>query len=229
MKFLSKKHKKYFKKTIDNVQINDIIILRMQLPKKVGGIMSFNTDKQKVRELIVDFRAGDQKAFGALLDIYSPLIEASVAKYSGIYESSADVDDLRQEATVVFYNSVMTYELDQNEVEFGLYAKICITNALISQLRAHKKRESERPSDSLSDDFLTGDSEDPLGKILEQESIKTLYSVIRKNLSEFEYRVWQLYMSGRSAKEIGGIVGKDEKSVSNAIYRIRAKLRQTLQ
>ena len=211
------------------MQINDIIILQMQLPKKVGGKMSFNTDRQRVRELIVDFRAGDQKAFGELLEIYSPLIEASIAKYSGVYESSAEVDDLRQEATVVFYNSVMTYELDQNEVEFGLYAKICITNALISQLRAYKKRESERPSDNLSEDFLAGDSEDPLGKILEQESTKALYSLIRKNLSDLEYRVWQLYMSGRSAREIGQLVGKDEKSVSNAIYRIRAKLRRTLQ
>ena len=190
--------------------------------------MSFNTDKNKVRKLIVDFRAGDQQAFAELLDMYSPLIEATVAKYSGAYELSADIDDLRQEATVVFYNSVMTYELDQNEVEFGLYAKICITNALISQLRAQKKHGSERFSDSLSDEVFVSDSEDPLGKILEQESVKTLYAVIRKNLSDFEYRVWQLYMSGRSAREIGALVGKDEKSISNAIYRIRVKLRETL-
>lgn len=190
--------------------------------------MSFNTDKNKVRKLIVDFRAGDQQAFAELLDMYSPLIEATVAKYSGAYELSADIDDLRQEATVVFYNSVMTYELDQNEVEFGLYAKICITNALISQLRVRKKHESERFSDSLNDDVFVSDSEDPLGKILEQESVKALYAVIRKNLSDFEYRVWQLYMSGRSAKEIGALVGKDEKSISNAIYRIRVKLRETL-
>ena len=190
--------------------------------------MSFNTDMNKVRKLIVDFRAGDQQAFAELLDMYSPLIEATVAKYSGAYELSADIDDLRQEATVVFYNSVMTYELDQNEVEFGLYAKICITNALISQLRAQKKHKSERFSDSLSDDFFVSDSEDPLGKILEQESVKALYAVIRKNLSDFEYRVWQLYMSGRSAGEIGALVGKDEKSISNAIYRIRVKLRETL-
>ena len=128
----------------------------------------------------------------------------------------------------MFYNSIMTYELDQNEVEFGLYAKICITNALISQLRARKKRENERPSDIFNDEFFARDSEDPLRKILEQESVKKLYSVIRENLSDFEYRVWRLYMSGRSAREIGDIVDKDEKSVSNAIYRIRVKLRGIL-
>ena len=190
--------------------------------------MSFNTDKQMVRELIQNFRSGDEDDFAKLLEMYSPLIESSVSKYAGMYDSLDDTDDLRQEATVVFYNSIMTYELDQNEVEFGLYAKICITNALISQLRMRKKRENERPSDIFSDEFFVRDSEDPLRKILEQESVKKLYSVIRENLSDFEYRVWRLYMSGRSAREIGDVVGKDEKSVSNAIYRIRVKLRDLL-
>ena len=190
--------------------------------------MSFNTDRTRVRELIINFRAGDQNAFSELLDTYSPLIESSVSKYIGMYETSIDADDLRQEAVVVFYNSVMTYELDQNEVEFGLYAKVCITNALISQLRARKRRETEQLSDALRDDFFVSDSEDPLRKILEQESVKKLYAVIRENLSDFEYRVWRLYMSGRSAREIAQAVDKDEKSVSNAIYRIRSKLRRVL-
>ena len=191
--------------------------------------MSLKNDKNKIRELITGFRLGDQNAFSELLCAYAPLIEASVAKYSCFCESAMDADDLRQEATVVFYNSVMTYELDQNEVEFGLYAKICITNALISLMRAHKRHDTERPSDPLNDDFLGSDSEDPLRTILEQESLKKLYSVIRKSLSDFEYRVWQLYMSGRSAREIGVVVERDEKSVANAIYRIRVKLREQLQ
>lgn len=190
--------------------------------------MSFNTDRTRVRELIINFRAGDQNAFSELLDTYAPLIESSVSKYIGMCETSIDADDLRQEAAVVFYNSVMTYELDQNEVEFGLYAKVCITNALISQLRARKRRETEQLSDTLRDDFFVNDSEDPLRKILEQESVKKLYAVIRENLSDFEYRVWRLYMSGRSARDIAQAVDKDEKSVSNAIYRIRSKLRRVL-
>ena len=200
----------------------------MQLPKKVGGKMSFNTDRQRVRELIVDFRAGDQKAFGELLEIYSPLIEASIAKYSGVYESSAEVDDLRQEATVVFYNSVMTYELDQNEVEFGLFAKICIYNALVSFLRAMKRRSAEPVAEIPQNLITVQDFEDPSARMLEQERLKSLYAVIRKNLSELEYRVWQLYISGRSAAEIAALLSTDEKSVNNAIYRIRKKLRAVL-
>jgi DNA-directed RNA polymerase specialized sigma24 family protein len=64
--------------------------------------------------------------------------------------------------------------------------------------------------------------------MLERERLKSLYAVIRKNLSDFEYAVWQLYMSGRSANEIAARLDTDAKSVSNAVYRIRKKLRACL-
>ena len=64
--------------------------------------------------------------------------------------------------------------------------------------------------------------------MLERERLEALYAVIRNNLSDFEYEVWQLYMSGRSAKEIADRLHTDQKSVSNAIYRIRKKLRSIL-
>ena len=76
--------------------------------------------------------------------------------------------------------------------------------------------------------LFINDFEDPSVKILERESLRALYSVIRGSLSEFEYRIWQLYLSGRTAKEIGDIVGKTDRSISNAIYRIRKKLRTAL-
>jgi DNA-directed RNA polymerase specialized sigma24 family protein len=37
-----------------------------------------------------------------------------------------------------------------------------------------------------------------------------------------------LYFSGRSTSEIASILNTDTKSISNAIYRIRVKLRTTL-
>ena len=119
-------------------------------------------------------------------------------------------DDLRQEATVVFYNSILTYDLEQHEVEFGLYAKICISNALISQVRRLQRRNAERLSEASDEGLFGWDREDPSVRILEQESLKSLYSIIRGNLSEFEYEIWQLYTSGRTAKQIGEMVGKDE-------------------
>lgn len=181
-----------------------------------------------IKEAILRVRNGDQEAFVFLIDRYRPLIDSSVNKFSSDDSFSLYRDDLRQEASVVFYNSILAYDLEQNEVEFGLFAKICIHNALASQLRALKKRLVE-PMECIPEKlFVSQDSEDPAVKILEQERLKSLHAVIRKNLSDFEYTVWQLYYSGRSAKDIATTLCTDEKSISNAIYRIRKKLRALL-
>ena len=179
-------------------------------------------------DLLFRVRAGEQESFSVLLDQYRPLIESLVARFSADAQLESDREDLRQEAVMSFYHAILAYDTEQTEVEFGLYAKICISNALISQARIQKRRTAEQLTESLSTHVFVHDSEDPAGRILEQERVKALYSVIRKNLSDFEYRVWQCYMSGMTAAEIGRLVDKDEKAVSNAIYRIRKKLRALL-
>lgn len=192
--------------------------------------MDLSQKKTELRILIEAVRNGDQQAFASLLSQYTPLIESAVSKFSSDSEVAFAKDDLRQEATLVFYNSILTYDLEQTEVEFGLYAKICISNALVSRLRVLKRGIAESLTDSQTESLFVRDNvyEDPGARILEQEKVKALYSIIRKNLSDLEYSIWQLYMSGRTAGEIAALVSKDEKSVSNAIYRIRKKLRVLL-
>lgn len=191
--------------------------------------MSDIAKNTEIAELVSKVRNGDEAAFSILLSKYSPLIENSLATMLDREQYDVYAEDLRQEATMVFYNSILTYDMEQYEVEFGLYAKICITNALISQKRVLVKRSGERYSDNALDEFLGNDAEDPSAMIMEQESLRALYSVIRGNLSDLEYRIWHLYMSGMTAGEIGRSIGKSSKDVNNAIYRIRKKLRQALQ
>ena len=181
-----------------------------------------------VSQLIHRAKGGDGEAFEALLERYTPLINASVTRCLQNDQYASYVEDFKQEATLMFYNSIMTYDTEQQDVEFGLYARICISNALVSQLRVLKKRKAEKLSETSDDGLFVNGEEDPSLRVLEQESLKTLYSVIRDNLSELEYRVWKMYMSGLTARQIGESIGKDERSVSNAIYRIRKKLRATL-
>ncbi len=191
-----------------------------------------DAERKQVQSLIQRVRMGEQEAFSVLLDRYRPLIEASVFRFRNDRNEEKlplHEDDLRQEATVVFYNSILSYDLEQNEVEFGLYAKICISNALVSQLRQQRKQRQAQSAELANANLGVGESEDPTEGILERERTEALYSVIRKHLSDFEYRVWHEYVAGRTAKEIGVRMGKDEKSISNAIYRIRKKLRAVLQ
>ncbi len=188
------------------------------------------TDRNELLSLILSVRDGDQEAFSILLDQYRPLIESLVARFSDEEKSQLHREDLRQEATVVFYHSILTYDIEQYEVGFGLYAKICISNALLSKLRLQKRQVLELSGELFFEGELGVEgAEDPSVRVLEEERIRALDATIRHCLSGFEYRIWQLYVSGRTAKEIAHLVSKDEKSVTNAIYRMRKKLRARLQ
>ncbi|MBQ7384283.1 MAG: sigma-70 family RNA polymerase sigma factor [Clostridia bacterium] len=188
--------------------------------------MNENKNRTEVNDLIVQVREDDQGAFVRMLEMYRPLLDSALARFCKDEPSAWFKEDLYQEAVLVFYNAILNYDIENEGVEFGLYAKICVKNALISQIRALEKRRAES-SVPMIDDDLSG-AEEPSARIIEQESLRRIDSVIRRNLSDYEYRVWCLYASGKTAKEIGALVGNGERSVANAIYRIRKKLRKLL-
>ena len=191
--------------------------------------MSVNYSISDVNTLILRVREGNQQAFSELLDKYRPLIDSLVSKFGQSELAKSCVEDLRQEAVVVFYNAILTYAENQSEVEFGLYARICISNALISQIRSINRRRVEHYVESIPIEFEATDlSSSPIDDIVKQEDLRLLYRVIKKSLSNYEYIIWHSYMSGKTAKEIAQALNKNEKSISNAIYRIRRKLRDLL-
>ncbi len=189
--------------------------------------MSHGENKTDVILLIERVRQGDGAAFEQLLNKYKPLLEASVARFGKDELGAPHVEDLLQEATLVFYNAILNYDIENDGVEFGLYTKICVKNALITATKALRKRSAEQSSDMALEDELL-EIEEPSARIIEEESLERIDRVIRENLSPLEYRVWCLYAAGKTAKSIGEALGKSEKSVTNAVFRIRKKLRSLL-
>ena len=189
--------------------------------KKVGNTSEIGCLIEKVRD-------SDQEAFLELLERYKPLLHSQVSKFTNDELTKDLYEDLLQEATIVFYNAILNFDLTQKDVEFGLYARICIYNALVSQMRVVSRRKAEQPTELDSPAFADNAIEDLADNIVEAENIKEIYSTIRNHLSSYEYSIWHSYMLGKTAKEIGEMLDKDEKSVSNAVYRIRKKLRAVL-
>ncbi len=188
-----------------------------------------NRLKEKVKELIIEAQSGEEGAFSALKDIYRPLIEASSKRFMSDAMTQQDAEDLHQEALVHFCNSVCSYNCDADGVEFGLYAKICIENGLVSFVRAFNRQNRLRAV-SLEEraDPIRGDEGDVLSAIVERERTAMLVRRINKHLSPLENRVWWMYASGASVTAIAEKLGIENKSVSNAIYRIRKKLKTAL-
>lgn len=187
----------------------------------------FNSYKNIVNSLILKVRASNQAAFEEMLELYDPLITSFVTRFSANNGNDQDAEDMRQELTVAFYNSILSFDMDQNEVSFGLYAKICMNNAMVTQLRALKKRnENSFVSLQNADVIMNAVGEDnPEHDLIEREAVKELKTRIESLLSSFENKVWRLYVTGCTTREMAQTLGKSEKTIDNAVFRIRRKLK----
>lgn len=187
-------------------------------------------ERENLRELVVLAQKGDQNAFSLLLKAYDPLITSMVTKFRVDGMSDADEEDLRQEAVLAFYSSLVSYDPGISGVEFGLYAKVCICNRLVSQMRILKRHLSHSVVSYDAEALLEriASNEDPAAGIAELESERSLLRLINDNLSRYEQRVFRMYVSGVSAAKMAERLATSEKSVNNAVYRIRKKLRNLL-
>ncbi|MBQ8415344.1 MAG: sigma-70 family RNA polymerase sigma factor, partial [Clostridia bacterium] len=164
-----------------------------------------------INALILAARGGDQSAFETLLHRYSPLIESLSLSFSSVTDTE-DKDDFYQEACIAFYRAVEHFDVSQTQVEFGLYAKTCIRNRLLSFCRKLRHRDRIVGLDSETE---TACECDPSQSIVEKENFLALYQRIESLLSPYESRVWWLYLSGRTAKEIAVQGDREERSVHN--------------
>ena len=187
-------------------------------------------NKDYVKGLVVAAQEGDQNAFAKLLDVYNPLITSMVSKFKIDGMSVADEEDIRQEAVLAFYSSLVSYDPTISGVEFGLYAKVCISNRLVSQMRMLKRHIDHSASLYDPDKLLSyiSEYEDPTARILEIESERSLLRLINDNLSKYEQKVFRMYVSGTSSAEMAKKLDSTEKSINNAVYRIRKKLKSII-
>ena len=185
-------------------------------------------EKELIKELVIDAQKGDQNAFVKLLEAYDPLISSMVSKFRIDGMSEPDQEDLRQEAVLAFYSSLVSYDPNISGVEFGLYAKVCICNRLVSQTKILKRHINHMSYDHEKILEYFGEYEDPTARIVELENERSLLRLINDNLSKYEQRVFRMYVSGMSASEMAEKLETSEKSVNNAVYRIRKKLKSII-
>lgn len=189
-------------------------------------------EKEDLRALITLAQQGDGGAFSQLLSAYEPLINSTVANTMAKMPelTEADAEDLRQEAVLAFYSSLISYDFSISNVEFGLYAKVCICNRLVSQMRIIKRHLSHSAPMYDPEELarIVAEDDDPAARIVELERERSLMKLISDNLSPYENRVFGMYASGMSTAQMAQKLDATEKSVSNAIFRIRRKLKSII-
>lgn len=179
---------------------------------------------EALAHLLDRVRQDDSAAFDELYQAYEPLLKSLVASYSA---GCPDTDELYRAALLALYRAARSYRTEQAGVTFGLYAKICMENALNTQCSAYQARiQKEFP---VSPEHLERHpADDPAAAVMREEALEALLSRICKVLSPYENRIWNLHMVGYRNGEIAAMLGRSPRSVENAVYRIRAKLRTAL-
>lgn len=177
--------------------------------------------EEDLNVLITRARDGDEGAFADLVVRYKPLLDSMARSYKKRCPNEMySKDDFFQESTLALYSAVMTYK-ESDSVTFGLYAKICVKNRLVSLLRyASKKRQKAHVQKQ--------NESDPVQRLLENEDSREIEKKVRSVLSDFEWSVFSLYIRNKSYAQIADALNRPEKSIDNAVYRIRTKLKKKM-
>lgn len=165
-------------------------------------------------------KANDGQAIETLINRYADKVENAAKRYSFL---GVDIEDLLQEGKIGVIKAAYSFNGDG---VFSAFAMRCIKSAMITEIRRFTALKN-RPLNgsvplSAADGMEGGDN--PETALLSSEEEKELFSKLKDSLSGAEYSVLKLYLQGYSRKEIAQKSGKDEKSVDNALQRIKDKL-----
>ena len=201
-----------------------------------------NYEQKKDEELVLMAQNGDDAAQDYLLDKYKSLVRAKSRAYFLI---GADSEDIIQEGMIGLYKAVRDYNEEKN-ASFRSFAELCVNRQMITAIKAATRQKHqplnsyvslnkpvyEEESEQTYMDFLQSSSSallNPEALLIGQENKSFLENQMVKNLSSFETRVLVLYLQGRSYFEIAHVLDKPEKSIDNALQRVKKKLEKFLE
>lgn len=182
--------------------------------KKVNNIPDY--------EIVSIIKNGNYEPMSIIITRYYPVILKYVNKYC-----PPDLrEDAVQEAICALYSAVKAF--DGQKASFSTFAGICIKRSVIAFLRS-RNRQKEIPSELVTPIHeleIPDNNSCPEKIFFDKNDYKSLADTIRLELSPLEYKVLQLYIRGYRYSVIANKLNLNEKSVSNALIRIRNKLKR---
>ncbi len=179
---------------------------------------------------------GDNSAMEYLLSKYRALVRRKARTYFLI---GADREDIVQEGMIGLFKAVRDFREDRQS-GFRAFAELCITRQIISAIKMATRQKHAPLNSYVSLNYPLGFAEyemtlmdvvhseektaDPEEILISRENFTDIGSRLVSLLSAYERKVLSLYMQGRSYQEIGIALGKEPKSIDNALQRIKHKI-----
>lgn len=179
--------------------------------------------------LITCARAGDTSSLDLLLNRYKSLVKSKAKDYFLI---GGDLEDLIQEGMIGLYKAVLDFSPEKN-TKFASFATLCVTRQIQTAVKAANRQKHLPLNSSLSlHSEAMGEGENipdhrqsnPEDLLLGLEAYQNIDDFIHTNLSPLEQDVLMQHIDGKTHFEIAKQLGKNTKTVDNAIQRIRRKI-----
>ncbi|MGN0554179.1 MAG: sigma-70 family RNA polymerase sigma factor [Oscillospiraceae bacterium] len=172
-----------------------------------------------------DRQSKDSKdAVSVIISRYMKLVLKRAHTYS---DNCSDLEDLTQEGLLALCNAIESFSCE-NGAKFSSFADACVTNRIRTAAAAIAKHKENDISVIADENDIADADSSPENICLEKESDSRIRRKVESVLAPMEVKVFDLYFEGRSYREIAEILGISEKSVDNAVFRIRKKLKMLL-
>src|SRR5699024_5561557 len=135
-------------------------------------------------------------------------------------------------------------DYDENKrSSFRSFAELCITRQIITSIKSatrlkhsplntyisfYKPVNEDESERVLLDTIISTEAEDPQELVMLREKHRTLQLQLMKTLTRLEWGVLQLYLEGCSYEDIAIKLNRHEKSIDNALQRVKRKVEQLL-
>ena len=188
-------------------------------------------------ELLEYISEGNEDANNIIIKKYEPLINKIATKMLKYCKNNGlEKSDLIQEGMIGLNHALERYKEKEN-ILFYTYARKCIERKIISVVVASNRNKNKILNESISYDdednviskIIKSTSPSPEEEVLNLELEENLIIKIKNTLANFEEQVFLLLIERFDYKEIAEILEKDQKSIDNAIQRIKSKIKSVLE
>jgi len=185
------------------------------------------SDKELYR-LIAAAQDGGRDAEERLINEFRALVRS---RARSLFLAGGDTDDLIQEGMFGLMNAIRDY--DSGKGNFYAFANLCVSRQIMTAVKAASRYKHKPLNEYISLETHDGGSiqlyvpvsSEPEAALINKENYLSLEKKIRELLSPLETNVLKRYLSGETYLEIAGSLGKELKTVDNALSRIKKKLR----
>ena len=182
---------------------------------------------------------GDDIATEILISKYKNLVKAKSRTYFLI---GADKEDIVQEGMIGLFKAIRDFK-GEKQCSFRAFAEMCVTRQIITAIKTatrqkhiplnsyislNKPMYDEESEHTLMDTIVENKKIDPEEIMITKENFLAIEQKMNDVLSKLEWNVLSLYLEGKSYSEIARLLLKTEKSIDNALQRIKKKVGKLL-